>query len=72
MRADRLHGKAMAQRDMVTDLVQFCGWQFETGSVNAQSIAKGYEPSGFVKCEDVSDAIGETLCNVTSEVRERL
>ena len=48
LRADRLHGETMGQRDVVTDLVQFGRRQFETGRVDAPAITEVHEPSGFV------------------------
>ena len=52
LRADRLHGKAVRQRDVVADLVHFRVRQFEAGGVDAPAIAEIHETSGFVDRED--------------------
>ena len=71
MSADRLHGEAVGQRDVVTDLIQFCRRQFETRGINAPSITEVHESSGLVEREDILDAIAYPLRDVTRVIRER-
>ena len=70
--ADRLHGEAMAQHDVMSGLVQFGRRQLEAGRVDAPSVTEIEETSGFVEREDVLDAVGQTLGDIAGVIRERL
>ena len=72
VRADRLHGEAMAEHDVVPRLVQFGRRQLEAGRVDAPAIAEIEETSGFVEREDVFDAVGQALGDIAGVIRERL
>src|SRR6516165_8389130 len=70
--ADRLHRKPMAQHDVVTCLVQFTRRQLETGRIDPPAIAEVEKTSGFVKREEIFDALAQPLRHVTGVVGERL
>ena len=72
VRADRLHGKPMAEHDVVPRLVQLGRRQLQAGRVDAPAIAEGEETSGFVQREDIFHAVGQALGDVAGVIRERL
>ena len=72
MRADRLHGKAMRQRDVVADLIHLGHRQLQAGRVDPRSIAEIHEPSGFIDREEGFDAITQALRYVPRIGAERL
>ena len=72
VRADRLHGEAVRQRDVVADLVQLRRRQFEAGRVDAPAVAEIHEASGFVDREDILDAVAQALRHIAGVIRERL
>src|SRR5205085_1788942 len=69
--ADRLHGQAVTERDIMMDLVQRRRRQFKTGGVDTPAITEVHEPADFVDGEERLDAIAQAFGDIAGVIRER-
>src|SRR5262249_48729232 len=70
VRADRLHGKTMCKRDVMTNLVLSRSGQLETGGVGAFSVAEVNMSGAFVDREKVLHAIAQARRDMGCIIRK--